>query len=197
MEVRVSVAGERSLRVRKVSDIPVCDPLPKMTHEEYVDWDASRVFVRMMRQAKSQVVRPAMYVLNSPKDLERLPPSPGVYIAFDGGGRAQYVGESVCVGRRVGPFGSREFGYAKYLAYVPAESYRQQKALEFYYIGLLDPVWNKQLWPKPSGNPIPICHFDGIVWCEEKRVWAVVGSSALIRRDGKVLDVPIKKRRAT
>jgi hypothetical protein len=178
----------RRLRVRKVSDIK-SDPLPHMKHEEYVNWDASRIFRRMMIECKSRVVRPAMYVLYSPSDLERLPPSPGVYIAFSKAGRCQYVGESVCVGRRIGSWGKRdEFSYAHYLAYVPADDYRQQKALELYYMGLLDPVFNKQLRPKPQGNPIPIAHFDQIVWCSKRMAWAIVGSCAAIRRDGKIIE---------
>jgi hypothetical protein len=174
----------RKLRVRKASEIEP-DPIVASTHEEFVNEDASRIFVRMVRQAKSIVRRPQHYVVYTPGDLERLPPCPGVYIAFSEGGRCFYVGESVCVGSRIGPFGSRdELGFAKYIAFIPCDTERDRRACEFYWMGLLDPVCNKQL--RQQSKSCPRVHWAGVFWDKRKRLWGALWNDSLFfNRSGK------------
>jgi hypothetical protein len=171
--------------LEKASDIKACKAAP-MTHEEFVTQDAARIFARML-QASQRDRTPVVYVLYSPRDLDRLPPCPGVYIGFNESGRCLYVGESVCVGRRIGPFGSRdELNGCKYIAYVACDDYREQMATEFYYIGLLDPVFNRQLAPSRGSPGRPVAHYDQVEWDQEKRLWALKHNYSYMTRHGRV-----------
>jgi hypothetical protein len=164
-----------------------------MEHEDFVWEDAGRIFWKMLRGSGDDIPSPDMFVLYSPRDLERLPPCPGVYVGFNEHGRCQYVGESACVGRRIGAFGSREeLRYCKYLAVIFADDERQMRRLEFYFIGLLDPVFNKQI--RPTGKRY-ICSSEQLTWNPERRMWSLNGSHALIDRSGKVRDAREHKRR--
>ena len=163
-----------------------------MEHEQFVWENAGRIFWKMVRGADDDVPGPDIFVLYSPKDLDRLPPCPGVYIGFNEHGRCQYVGESACVGRRIGAFGSRdELLYCKYIAVILADDERQMRRLEFYFIGLLDPVFNKQI--RPTGKR-HICNADQLTWNPEQRMWSLNGSFALIDRSGNVRDARGRKK---
>ena len=157
-----------------------------MEHEQYVWEDAGRIYSRMLDHAHDEVPGPDMFVLYSPSDLERLPPCPGVYIGFNEHGRCQYVGESACVGRRVGAFGCRdELLRCKYIAVILADDERQMRRLELYFIGLFDPVFNKQIWPR--GKRV-VCRFDDLTWDADRRMWSLNGTSASIDRMGNRRD---------
>lgn len=167
--------------LKKASDIE-CASMHATSHEEFVAEDAGRIFRRMVIECQDQIPEPDLFVMYSPRDLERLPPCPGVYIAFCERGRCQYVGESACVGRRIGNIGTRdELHYAKYIAVVLADSERQMRAMEMYYIGLFDPVFNKQLHPR--GKRVT-AYINDIVWDESKRLWAIRGGSGFLDRKG-------------
>ena len=153
-------------------------------HDEFVHEDAGRIFWKMHAESLDQIADPELFVLYSPRDLERLPPVPGVYIGFDERGRCQYVGESACVGKRIGKFGERdELLYCKYIAVVFADDERHMRQLEMYYMGLFDPVFNKQLYPR--GKRV-IARLHEISWDPGRRAWSVVGSEAVIDRMGRV-----------
>jgi hypothetical protein len=161
-------------------------------HEQFVWQDAGRIFFKMLSHAEDDVPGPDMFVLYSPRDLDRLPPCPGVYIGFNEHGRCQYVGESACVGRRIGAFGSRdELRHCKYIAVILADDERQMRRLEFYFIGLLDPVFNKQI--RPTGKR-HICNADQLTWNPDRRMWSLNGSYALIDRSGNVRDARGRKK---
>lgn len=168
--------------LKKASDITP-RPLSATTHEDFVAKDAERIFHRMLGNCETKIQKPRVFVLHSPDDIERLPPCPGVYIAFCERGVCQYVGESACVGRRVGSFGSRVvLRYAKYLAVVPTIGERQRRAMEMYYIGLLSPVFNKQL--RDQGKHV-VVHFHDLAWIEVQRLWMVRGSGTLLDGRGR------------
>ena len=174
----------RQLHVTIASDIDP-DPPPAMSHTEYVNFDGDRVFRKMVRRAKEQVARPEHYVLYSPRDLERLPPSPGVYIGFSEDGLCRYVGESVCVGRRVGKFLSRsELDGCKYIAFIPSDSEQQQYAMEFYWMGLLAPINNKQIRSKGKHRRF---NFRNLFWDEVAFSWRL-SPHATVTRDGVIKD---------
>lgn len=187
----------KRLILTKASEIEL-DPIgggAEMDHEQYVHEDASRIFERMMSESEDDVSGPDMYVLYSPMDLERLPPVPAVYIGFNEHGRCQYVGESGCVGRRIGRFGDREqLIYCKYIAVVLAEDERDLRRLEMYYIGLLDPVYNKQI--RPRGKNVR-CYIDDIEWDAERRMWRKNGSSCHIDRNGNLHTFDSRRGRGT
>lgn len=178
------VFDSQRLQCRRASEIKPAPPLGPMSHVEYVNWDAARIFRKMVRAAREYVSRPAMFVLYAPKDLERLPPCPGVYVAFSESGRCMYVGESQCVGKRVGPFLSRqEMDGCKYIAFIPADSEEHQYAMEFYWMGLLSPVHNRQL---RSRGKRALCHYDDLSWDESLSGWRLSGSGDLVNRNGVV-----------
>lgn len=182
------MSSDGELVLELASDIK-CEPLPKMDPEQFVAFDGQRIFERMINRAKSWPRTPVVYVLNSPRDLERIPPCPGVYIAFCEKGRCHYVGESACVGRRVGSFGCRDqLRDAKYIAYIEAEDLREQKALEFYYIGLLSPVYNRQL--EPQGSAVPVAFYANVAWDPLLRLFRVHGNGSFISRRGKIVRKP-------
>lgn len=172
-------------RGRVASTIPI-ETTPQMTHGEYVNWDGHRIFRGMVSRARQFVRRPEWYVLYSPLDLHRLPPCPGVYIAFCESGVCRYVGESTCVGKRVGPFLSRgELDGAKYIAFIPADNEREQYAMEFYWMGLLSPLNNKQLRAR---GKIALCTFGSICWNDAEGCWeSNEGTSKQIDRNGRLI----------
>lgn len=179
------IAQQPEMVLEKASDSKACQAT-RMTHEEFVTEDAARIFARMLQLSRRHR-DPVVYVLYSPQDLDRLPPCPGVYIGFNESGRCMYVGESVCVGRRIGPFGSRdELDGCKYIAYVACDDYREQMATEFYYIGLLDPVFNRQLAPSRGSPGRPVAHYDEVEWDQEKRMWALKHNYSYLTRHGRV-----------
>lgn len=172
------------LRMRVASTIPI-ETSPSMSHCEYVNWDGHRMFRRMVSNARQSICRPEWYVLYSPCDLRRLPPCPGVYIAFCERGICRYVGESACVGKRIGPFlGRSELDGAKYIAFIPSGDEHERYAIEMYWMGLLAPVNNRQLWAR--GRP-GLCEFDELRWDDADQCWRFNnGNSAKVDRKGKV-----------
>jgi hypothetical protein len=59
-------------------------------------------------------------------------------------------------------------------------------AMEFYYIGLLDPVFNKQLAPARSSPARPVAHYDEVEWDQEKRLWALKHNYSYLTRQGRL-----------
>ena len=72
--------------------------------------------------------------------------------------------------------------HSKYLAVVTVDDEREMLATEMYYMGLFDPVFNKQL--RPRGRRF-VAHIDDVRWDPDRRLWAVSGSSAFLDRTGK------------
>jgi hypothetical protein len=182
-------------RLVKASEIPADARHFAIGHEQFVHEDASRIFRGMVDSSNDSIPSPDMFVLYSRSDLERLPPCPGVYIGFNEHGRAQYVGESACVGRRVGSFGSRdEIVRSKYIAVVLANDERDLRRLEMYYMGLLDPVYNKQLHPR--GKNV-VCYIEDIYWDESRRMWSFRRKECYIDRNGALHDFRTRRQRGT
>jgi hypothetical protein len=179
---------------KKASDIE-CIETSKMTHEEFVNWDAGRIFSNMVQRACHPAVNAVHFVLLNPDDMERLPPCPGVYVAFSESGRCMYVGESCCVGKRLGSFhlkGSKhtgpergELSGSKYVAFVPVNDMRERLRTEAYLIAILNPQNSGQLNRDYLGGVIAT--WGTVTWDAMLRAWSVNGSSTAIKRNGKVV----------
>ena len=147
---------------------------------------ASRIFGSMVSLAKIPSLIPSDYVLWDISDAERVPPCPGVYVAFCERGVCHYVGSSICVGERVGSPGTRdELASARYMGFIPIEDERERLRAELYLIAILDPCFSRQLKPPVSGR-VRAVRAD-LDWNAEYRAFSVIGSTVVMRRDGKVV----------
>jgi hypothetical protein len=148
--------------------------------------DAMRVFSLMFDNAHIAACTPSDCVIWNTSDADRVPPCPGVYVAFCEDGQCEYVGSSVCVGRRVEAPGIRdELRNADYVAVIPVEDERMRIRVEFYLIGLLNPRRSGQLKSPVTGSAR--ASRPDLEWVPECRGFSVRGSSVVIRRDGKVV----------
>jgi hypothetical protein len=158
-----------------------------MTHEQFVNWDAQRIFDRMAERMIRSLLRPCMYVVHNDEDLDRLPPCRGVYIAFSETGDCVYVGESNCVGRRVMGFGQRkELRGAKYIGFISCADELAQLATEKAWMGILRGNNNGELKPRNRDDK---ANYEDLTWNPETRRWSLKGFWAEIDRNGKLFPV--------
>ncbi len=175
------------LIIRRASEIKCDESALRMTHEEFVQSDAQRIFHGMAEKMMQSLLFPCLYVLHDEEDLDRMPPCRGVYIAFSEAGKCLYVGESNCVGRRIMRPGQRsEFTGAKYIGFIPCDDERTQLSTEKAWMGILRGEFNREL---NSRNRTAKANYNDLAWNGETRRWSVKGAFAEIDRNGHVVPI--------